>query len=78
VAIRFRLRELLDARQMTQTDLQFRTGLAYSTISDLFHNKARRVDVGTLDAICTALECGVADVLEHVPESRRGRASGGR
>jgi putative transcriptional regulator len=78
VAIQFRLRELLGARQMTQTDLQLRTGLAYSTVNDLYHSKARRIDVGTLDAICTALECGVGDVLEHVPEPGRGRAGKAR
>ena len=74
MAIRFRLRELLTARDMTQTELQMQTGLAYSTISDLYHNKARRIDVGTLEALCTALECGVGDVLEHVKERKPARA----
>lgn len=73
--IRFRVRELLEKNGMTQTELQLRTGLAYSTISDLYHNKARRIDVGTLDALCTALACEVGDVLEYLPERQRGRAS---
>ncbi len=75
MAIRFQVRELLDTRGMTQTELQLRTGLAYSTISDLYHNKARRIDVGTLDALCNALKCGVGEVLEHVPEKQRGRVT---
>jgi putative transcriptional regulator len=77
MAIRFQLRELLTARGMTQTELQLQTGLAYSTISDLYHNKARRIDVGTLDALCTALKCGVGDVLEHVAERGRGKSARG-
>ena len=78
MTIRFRVRELLAERKLSQTELQLRTGLAYSTISDLYHNKARRIDVGTLDALCVALECGVGDVLEHVPEARRGQSAAGR
>lgn len=78
MAVRFRLRELLDERGMTQTELQLRSGLAYSTISDLYHNKARRVDLATVDALCVALECTIGDVLEHVDENHRGRRGTGR
>ena len=75
MAIRFRVRELLDERELSQTELQLRSGLAYSTISDLYHNKVRRIDVGPLDALCVALDCGVGDVLEHVPDTPRGKRS---
>lgn len=68
MAIRFRLGELLDQREMTQTALQHATRLAYSTISELYHNKVRRIDVGTLDTLCAALDCQVGDLIEYVPE----------
>jgi putative transcriptional regulator len=74
MAVRFRLRELLDERGLTQTELQMRTGLAYSTINDLSNNKPRRVELETLDVICNALNCGIADLLEHIPEKKRSRA----
>jgi len=74
MAVRFRVRDLLDARAMTQTELQMRTGLAYSTINDLCNNKPRRVELETLDVLCNVLDCGVGDLLEHVPEKRRARA----
>ena len=73
MATRFRLRELLDERGMTQTELHLRTRLAYSTINDLYHNKARGVELDTIDALCTALNCGVAEVIEHMPERKRSR-----
>ena len=75
MAIHFRLRELLEDRQMTQTELQARTGLAYSTINDMYHDKPRRVEFETLDALCIALDCEVGDILEHVADRHRPRAT---
>ena len=53
---------------MTQTELQARTGLAYSTVNDLYGGKTRRVDLTTLDVVCSALQCKVGELLEHVPD----------
>ena len=72
--VRFRLRELLADRGMTQTELQTRTGLAYSTVNDLFNNKPRRIELDTLDVLCDVLDCSIADVLERIPDKKRGRA----
>jgi putative transcriptional regulator len=68
------LRELLEDRGLTQTELQARTGLAYSTINDLYNNKPRRVELDTIDVLCDVLNCGVGDLLERVPEKKRVRA----
>ena len=73
MSVRFRLRELLDERGMSQTELQARTGFAYSTISELYHNKARRIDVGTLETLCETLECTVGELVEYVPQKKRQR-----
>lgn len=64
---RFRLQELLDERALSQTDLQLKTGLAYSTVNELYNNKARRVDLNTLDTLCKVLRCKVGDLLEYTP-----------
>ena len=69
-----RLRELLEQRGMAQTELQARSGLGYSTINALYHGKTERVEFGTLEAICAALDCGVGDLIEYVPEKKRGRS----
>ena len=74
MAVRFRLRELLADRGMTQTELQTRTGLAYSTVNDLFNNKPRRVELDTLDALCEVLGCTCGDLLEYLPERKRPKA----
>jgi putative transcriptional regulator len=74
MAIRVRLRELLEKRGMAQTELQARSGLGYSTINALYHGKTERVEFSTLEAICEVLDCGVGDLIEYVPEKKRGRS----
>ena len=73
MAIRVRLRELLEQRAMTQVELQHKTGLSYSTINELNHSKTRRVEFSTLDVLCSALGCRVGDLIEHVPDKKRAR-----
>lgn len=73
MAVRFRLRELLDERRLSQTELQTRTGLAYSTVNDLYNNKPRRVELETLDVLCDVLECSIAELLERIPDKKRSR-----
>lgn len=73
MAIRVRLRDLLEQRGMTQVELQMQTGLSYSTINELLHGKTRRVEFSTLDVLCSALGCKVGDLIEHVPDRKRGR-----
>ena len=73
MAVHFRLRELLADRGMTQTELQLRTGLAYSTVNDLFNDKPRRVELETLDVLCDVLNCSVSDILDRVPGKKRAR-----
>ena len=75
MATRFRLREFLDGAGMTQTDAQRLTGLAYSTINEMCNNRTRRIDFDTIDVLCSALRCSVADIIEYVPDERRPAAT---
>lgn len=41
-------------------------GLAYTTVLDIYHDRVRRLDVDTLDALCTALDVeSVSDLFEY-------------
>lgn len=73
MAIRVRLKELLGERGMAQTELQARSGLGYSTINALYHEKTQRIEFATLEKLCEVLECGVEHILTYAPERRRGR-----
>lgn len=73
MSVRFRVRELLAERGMSQTELQTQTGLAYSTVNDLCNNKPRRIELDTLDVLCDVLECSIGDILERSTDRKRAR-----
>lgn len=74
MAIRVRLRDLLERRGIAQTELQARTALGYSTINALYHGKTERIEFATLDRLCEILGCGVGEILEYLPDKKAGRA----
>lgn len=59
------LSAIMGARRITQSELQRQTGLHYTTINDLYHDRSRRLDFDTLDQLCRALGVGVGDILEY-------------
>jgi putative transcriptional regulator len=61
------LSRLLGERHMSVSELQRRTGIAYSSLHPLARGTAQRYDAKTLDAICSALGVGVGELLEYVP-----------
>ena len=44
--------------------------LAEANLSILKNNKAKAVRFSTLEALCKALDCQPADILEYVPEEK--------
>jgi putative transcriptional regulator len=71
MAIRVRLKDLLEKRGMAQTELQARSGLGYSTINALYHEKTERIEFATLETLCEVLECDVGDLLQRVGRNSR-------
>lgn len=48
-------------------------GLAYTTVLDIYHDRVRRLDVDTLDALCEALEVdSINDLFEYRRAAQRG------
>ena len=67
MAIRIHLSRLLGEHKEKIADLQRGTGLARNTLAGLYREDVARIDLETLDKICTHYGCSVADVLEYVP-----------
>ena len=73
MAIRLNLDRVMLERRMSLTELSERVGITLANLSILKTNKARAIRFSTLDALCRALQCQPADLLEHVaavPEAR--------
>jgi putative transcriptional regulator len=65
--IMVKLDDMLHARRMTLTELADRIGITLANLSILKTGKARAVRFSTLEAICGALKCQPADLLEYAP-----------
>lgn len=51
-------------------ELQRQTGIAYSTLHRLYHEKSTRIDLAVIDLLCNALGVKVGDLFEYVEETR--------
>jgi putative transcriptional regulator len=59
---------LLEAREMTLTELADRVGITLANLSILKNGRARAVRFSTLTAICDVLGCQPGDILRVDPE----------
>lgn len=62
-----RLFHLLIERDMTTTQLQQKAGFSSNIVPRMKRNGY--VSLDTIERICRALDCGVDDILEFVPDS---------
>ncbi|MEI6099781.1 MAG: helix-turn-helix transcriptional regulator [Alphaproteobacteria bacterium] len=65
--IRVNLDVMLARRKMRLGELADRVGISMQNLSILKTGKARAVRFSTLDALCRALDCQPADILEFDP-----------
>lgn len=66
--LRVRLNDVLQRRGMSQRELARRTDKHPDVISRFAREATEMVSYDLLDCICGALSCGVADLLEYVPD----------
>jgi putative transcriptional regulator len=63
-----KLNEVMGKQRLKISDVMTKTRLARNTVADLYNGTAKRVDLETLDKLCTALDCSLEDILEHKKE----------
>ncbi len=62
---------MLAKRKMSVTDLTEKVGITMANLSILKNGKAKAIRFSTLEAICKALDCQPADILEFQDEQRK-------
>jgi DNA-binding Xre family transcriptional regulator len=74
----FRLREVMEgeAEAPSIRKVARDTGLAYNTVFAIYHNKAGRADLATLDALAKALDCEPGELIGR-PGVKAGRRARG-
>lgn len=68
MAIIVNLDVMLARRKMSSGELAEKVGITQANLSILKTGKAKAVRFSTLEAICRALDCQPADILEFVKE----------
>lgn len=58
---------MMAKRKMSLNELSAKVGVTLANLSILKNNKAKAVRFSTLAALCRALDCQPADLLEYVP-----------
>ena len=59
-----RLSTLMGQARYSIQDVHNKTGLARSTVAQLYHDKATRIDFETIEKLCSLFDCNVAELLE--------------
>ena len=65
--VRITLSTVLGERRMTQTDLARLTGIRPTTINEIYHEIAERINIEHLDLICEALGCDLSEIITYIP-----------
>ena len=70
MAIIVNLDVMMARRKISLGELAERVGITQANLSILKTNKAKAIRFSTLEAICEALNCQPADILEWIPEAK--------
>ena len=68
---RFRLKELREARGLTQAALAVQVGVRQATISDLENGITRKDTLALIDRLCSALKVEPGELIVREKKGRR-------
>ena len=57
MSIKINVSDLLGKRKMTMHDLADLTGIRPNTISNLYYEDTKRIELSQINALCKALDC---------------------
>lgn len=63
--IEISLEKILKEKNISRYELSKKTGIQYQIIDNYYKNKVVRYDSYILDKICTALDCGINDIITY-------------
>ena len=68
--IKIKLSDLLGKNKMNQSTLAKLTNIRPATISKMYYEEVKRLDIKQLNSICTVFECEISDLLEFIPDKK--------
>lgn len=67
--IKCHLSRLMGERKLKLADVARLTGLHRNTVTLLYNETAARVDLETMEKLCSLFECKVEDLFEYQPNN---------
>ena len=68
--IRIKISDLLGKHKMNQKTLANLTKIRPATISKMYYEETKRIDINQLNSLCKAFNCEISDLLEYVPDKK--------
>lgn len=68
LAINVRLARIMGERHLHISDVHRITGIGRATLTRLWYDRAKAIELETLDKLCKALKCRPEDILDYTPE----------
>ena len=69
--IKIKLSDLLGKHKMTQKALAEMTNRRTATVSKMYYEEVKRIDVKHLNNICKAFNCEISELLEYIPDDKK-------
>lgn len=66
--IKFHVSDFLGKKKMTQKELSELTGIRPATVSALYHDNVKRIEVDHLAKMCEVFDCEPGDLITYVKE----------
>ena len=70
MAIKIKVSDWLGKKKMSQADLAKATGIRPATVSALYHERVKRLEVDQLNAMCRVLGCQPGDLLVYEEDTK--------
>ena len=56
---------------MTQAALARSANIQPATISKMYYEESKRLDISQLNRICTIFNCEISDLIEYIPDNKQ-------
>ena len=66
--IKINVSELMGRHKMSQKELAELTGIRPATISALYHEEIKRIEIAQINSLCTALKCTPGELFTFVED----------
>lgn len=69
--IKIKISDLLGKHKMTQSALAKQAHIRPATVSKMYYEEIKRIDIKHLNNICKVFNCQISELLEYIPDKEK-------